>query len=99
MGGALLAAWGQGPMGYMVLFGLSTVFRLGSLLLLLRVTAESRHPVPLATTPMAVRSNSGTLEQPALPSIDERSTGEAAADETAELEALGRPSTPRGEAP
>jgi MFS family permease len=84
-GGALLGFWGAGSNGYMVLFGLSTLLRLGSLTLLARVTTESRHPAPLATAPMAVRSNSGTMEQPALTSIDERSSARAMLDETGEM--------------
>jgi MFS family permease len=89
LGGAMLSAWNQSPTGYMLLFGVSTIMRLASLLLLARVTADARRPAPLATSPVAVRSNSGTLEQPSLSSIDERPAADVVEEEGVAIEVAG----------
>ncbi|HMN95175.1 MAG TPA: MFS transporter [Phycisphaerales bacterium] len=70
VGGALLGLFGQDASGYMIIFGLSTVLRLGSLVLLLRVHADAATPVPIAVGPMAVRPNLGSMDRPVIGSIE-----------------------------
>ncbi len=69
IGGAMLGAWEQSAAGYMLIFGVSSFLRLGSLLMLRRVTSDSAHPVPIIAGTMAVRPNVGSMDRPILGSI------------------------------
>jgi len=68
VGGALLATVGS-PDGYHLLFGVSTVLRMATVLLLMRVVSDRMDTVPIATGPLSVRPNLGSLERPILGSI------------------------------
>lgn len=71
LGGAILALMGQEAIGYMVIFGLSTLLRFGSLGFLRRVQLDAVAPMPLAMGPVAVRPNLGSMDRPFLGSIAE----------------------------
>lgn len=71
VGGAMLGAWEASSAGYMLIFGVSTALRLASLLLLRRVTTDVRRPTVLATAPMAVRTNVGSMDRPMVAAIEE----------------------------
>ncbi len=78
LGGAILHAMHESTYGYMTLFGLSAVVRLFTLLLLWKVTAESRHPAPMDLRSLAVRPQLGGIERPVFANRDEEGEGDRA---------------------
>jgi MFS family permease len=70
-GAAMLASIGREPRTYALIFGLSSLLRLVSVLLLVRLRERPIEPapVPIATRVLAVRQDSGSVDVPITPSI------------------------------
>jgi len=79
LGGAILHAMHESTYGYMTLFGLSAVVRLFTLLLLWKVTAESRHPAAMDLRSLAVRPQLGGIERPVFTVLDGDGDGDGEA--------------------
>jgi MFS family permease len=77
VGAVLLSAQGLGAAGYHVLFGGSGALRIISLLLLARLGRVEGAAVQMATRPLGVRPNTGSVDAPIVASLQ---------DETPELE-------------
>jgi MFS family permease len=82
VGGVLLHGLDESHSGYMTIFALSAAFRAVTVLLLLRVPAEVRSPVPIAVRTVAVRPSSGSFDRPILSSIDDRDGDDGCEHET-----------------
>jgi MFS family permease len=71
LGAAYLGWFGGGRMAFLALFGLSSVARAATLGLLVRVPLGEREAAATATRTIAVRSTTGTIEQPILAAMRE----------------------------
>ena len=69
LGGGLLSALGGGRQAYVVVFGLSTLVRLATIVLLIRLPRYKLSPVPIAADTMAVRPSAGSIERADLASL------------------------------
>ncbi len=76
-GGALLHGLDESHTGYMTIFALSALCRAVTVLLLLRIPAEVRVPLPIAVRTVAVRPSAGSFDRPILPSIEDAKDGHA----------------------
>jgi MFS family permease len=84
VGAALLGLQGLGPGAYHVVFGCSALARVTTLLLLIPVGRTTVKAAPIATRPLGVRPNTGSIDAPIVvtvtddappPSGDRRSPG------------------------
>jgi len=69
LGGGLLWAFGGDRYAYIVVFGLSTVIRLGTILLLIRLPRYRLAPVAIASDAVAVRPSAGSIDRADLASL------------------------------
>lgn len=69
LGGALLWYFGGGRQAYVAVFGLSTLVRLATIFLLVRLPRYRLAPVPIASDTMAVRPSAGSIDQADLASL------------------------------
>lgn len=72
MGGILLHFYNESTQGYMILFGLSGVLRIVTLVFLWRVTTDRKHPAVMDFRPLAVRPQVGGIERPVFAALDDR---------------------------
>ncbi|MFM7052145.1 MAG: MFS transporter [Planctomycetota bacterium] len=70
--GSVLLGLAPDAASYSALFGISTVARVGALLLLPFVHVEVLRAIPLISSTLAVRLNAGSIEAPIPDSMDER---------------------------
>ena len=94
-GGCLLHLMGETHGAYMLLFGVSSVVRMLSLVLLIRVHAPSVVPQPLVMRTLSLRPNAGGQDRPVLSLIDD----EPDADGTASPTTLSLNGQPHNSAP
>jgi MFS family permease len=69
IGGLILKALGQGQESYYVVFGLSGLIRVASILFLVRLRRVSFTPASLSTRTLGVRPNTGSLAAPITTSL------------------------------
>ena len=91
LGGVLLHALGAARVGYLLLFGISSLGRLVALVLLRRVTAEAIPAGAVGVRTMAVRPMTASLDSPILPGLPDQTvepphfaTGTAGASDTSD---------------
>jgi len=70
--GALLSAMGDSPGSYLMLFGLSSVARLGTVVFLVRLPEFRFRPVPIAVRTLSVMPQQGSLDRPIVSSLPEK---------------------------
>jgi MFS family permease len=81
LGGAMLYACGASYTGYMVIFGVSSLCRCLSLLLLARVPAMEVEADQIGVRTVAVRPNGATIDAPVLPSLPDQTETAATSHE------------------
>lgn len=69
LGGGLLWALGGGRQAYVAVFGISTLVRLSTIFLLIRLPRYKLAPVPIAADTMAVRPSAGSIDRADLASL------------------------------
>ena len=82
LGGLLLRSFGEGQAAYEIVFGLSTLVRLATLSLLLRLPKYRMTSVPIATDPLAVRPSAGSIVRPDFVSLPDKATSGLITDES-----------------
>jgi MFS family permease len=83
LGAVLLRSFGAIPATYGLLFALSTLVRLATLLLLRKIPKVHFHPVQPATRSLTLRPSAGAIENPILPSIPNGDKPRACGGDTA----------------
>src|SRR5690606_356804 len=71
VGGAVLRACGAGAEGYALLFLISSLVRVGTVVLLWRIPSGMPEATAVAVRTMAVRPGDGAMDRPILPSLEE----------------------------
>jgi MFS family permease len=71
LGAAWLSWWGQGHTGYLMLFAGSSLARIGTLALLMRVPGGMWQPAALAIRTVAIRPPTASADQPVLPALEQ----------------------------
>jgi MFS family permease len=71
LGAAWLSWWGQGHTGYLMLFAGSSLARIGTLALLMRVPGGLWRPAALANDTVVVRPPTASVERPILPALEQ----------------------------
>lgn len=66
LGWGMLIAWGRHPHAYLALFAVSSIARLGTLLLLGRIRETTPGPKPLGMRTLALRADDGSIDRPIL---------------------------------
>jgi MFS family permease len=71
LGAGLLAVWGKSAETYLALFGLSSLARAATIVLLARLPKVALEAQAIATRTVGLRATDGSLDEPILPSLAE----------------------------
>jgi MFS family permease len=88
LGGLLLATLGKTQHTYLLLFGLSSVARLGTVVALFRVPQISFESKPIGIRTLGVQGNGGSLDQPILSSLKDNGGSAPVRQRPADLRAI-----------